>query len=292
MYTKSISPGSRFTSYPELFLLLIILISILDFNYAESQISNNKVNKSIGRDFGSDCKIILDDGVSYYTLPFRFSGKDWLYTLAGVGAMGGLMSIDDDVKRAVVGDNITATSGAWSVGKEYGNIIYAGTGSVILYATGLFTHEKGIRVTGRMLIQSLLYAGIATSGIKYITGRARPYVTDNQFDFTWFQTNNDYLAFPSGHTTVAFAMSSVFAESIDTWWARVIFYSLAAATGYSRIHDNQHWLSDVVLGGVIGFSSGYFTVHREMDRNKKKSGITEKMNFNLSVRGLDFVYKF
>lgn len=292
MYKNFVSPNKFISCFAGRFLLSILLLSILNFNISEAQESYTKVNTSIGKDFGSDCKIILDDGLSYYTLPFRFSGKDWLYTLGSAGAIGGLMTIDDDVKKAVVGGDANITSGAWSIGKEYGNILYAGTGSVLLYATGLFAHEKGIRVTGRMLIQSLLYAGIASSGIKYITGRARPYVTNNQFDFTWFQTNNDYLAFPSGHTTVAFAVSSVFAEKIDTWWARVFFYSLAAATGYSRIHDNQHWLSDVVLGGVIGFSSGYFTVHRENDRNKKSSGLSDKMNFSLSVRGLDLVYKF
>lgn len=291
MYKKSLILKKNIYLFPQSIVFFIILFSIFSFKIATSQ-ESYKVKKSTGQEFGSDCKIFLDDGIAFYTLPFRFSGKDWLYTLASAGAIGGLMSIDKDVKSAVVGENTTTTSGAWSVGKDYGNILYAGTGSVLLYTAGLLTHEKGIRVTGRMLIQSLMYAGIASSGIKYLTGRARPYVTDNQFDFTWFQTNNDYQAFPSGHTTVAFAMSSVFAESIHTWWSRVIFYSLAAATGYSRIHDNQHWLSDVVLGGVIGFSSGFFTVHREMDRNKKKSGITEKMNFNLSVRGLDFVYKF
>lgn len=272
-------------------MFFIILFSIFNLNIALSQ-ENYKVKKSIGQDFGDDCKIILDDGVSYYTLPFRFSGKDWLFTLGSAGAIGGLMTIDDDVKKSVVGDNVTETSVVWTVGKEYGNILYMGTGSVLFYATGLFTHEKEIRVTGRMLIQSLLYSGIASSGIKYITGRARPYVTNNQFDFTWLQTNNDYLSFPSGHTTVAFAVSSVLAERIDTWWARVFFYSLAAATGYSRIHDNQHWLSDVVLGGVIGFSSGFFTVHREIDRNKKRTGLSDNIDFSLSVRGLDFVYKF
>ncbi|MCY7363437.1 MAG: phosphatase PAP2 family protein, partial [Ignavibacteria bacterium] len=100
------------------------------------------------------------------------------------------------------------------------------------------------------------------------------------------------LSFPSGHTTVAFAVSAVLAERINTWWARVGLYSLAAATAYSRIYDNKHWLSDVVLGSIIGFGSGYFTVHRENERGKKKTNISDKMNFNFSLSGINLVYKF
>ncbi|HMQ70292.1 MAG TPA: phosphatase PAP2 family protein [Ignavibacteria bacterium] len=291
MYTGICIQERLTNSFRTYLSLFILFFSILNFNNVFSQ-GSHKAKTSIGQDLGSDAKIFLDDGISYYTLPFRFSGKDWLFTLAGAGAIGGLMTIDDNVKNAVVSDNDTETSRSWTVGKEYGNILFTGTGSVLIYTAGLLTHNKKIRVTGRMLIQSLLYSGIANSGIKYITGRSRPYVTNDQYQFNWFQTNNDYISFPSGHTTVAFAVSSVFAERIDTWWSRVFFYTLAAVTGYSRIHDNQHWLTDVVMGGVIGFSSGYFTVHREIDRDKKKSSVADKMNFNLSLKGLDFEYNF
>jgi hypothetical protein len=278
-------------SFSIYFIIFNLLFLIPPLHVSEAQ-NSKKVKASIGQDFSSDCKIFLDDGLSFYTLPFRFSAKDWLYTLAAAGAEGGLMTIDDDVKKSVTGVNGNSSSDVWTIGKNYGEIKYAGTASVLLYAAGLFTRENELRITGRMLIQSLIYSGIITTGIKFVTGRSRPYTTDNQFQFNWFETNEDMLSFPSGHTSVAFAVSAVLAERINTWWARVGFYSLAAATAYSRIYDNKHWLSDVVLGGIVGFASGYFTVHRENQRDKNKSKLAEKFNFNFSLNELNIAYKF
>jgi membrane-associated phospholipid phosphatase len=34
-------------------------------------------------------------------------------------------------------------------------------------------------------------------------------------------------------------------------YLKIFFYLLAVITGLSRIYHNQHWLSDVVVGGLI-----------------------------------------
>jgi membrane-associated phospholipid phosphatase len=62
---------------------------------------------------------------------------------------------------------------------------------------------------------------------------------------------------------------------------------MAALTANSMVHDNQHWVSDVVFGGLIGFSSGFFVVHKNDDRNKK-----QKFSFSPSLNGIAFQYKF
>lgn len=279
-----------FSSSRNLFFL-IVLIFTLSFNTAKST-DSLKVKSSIGNDFSADCKAFWQDGVSYFTLPFRLSGKEWLYTAAGTAATVGLMTIDEDVKEALSVQNGNSQTGFWAFARSYGEAKYWGPVSVLTYTTGLLARSKEVRIMGRMLIQSLIYSGIVTTSIKIITGRSRPSVTDNEFQFNWFETSNDYVSFPSGHATIAFAMSTVIAERINKWWARIGLYSFASLAAYSRIHDTQHWLSDVVVGSVIGFGTGFFVVHKENEREKKHANVLSKINFYPSLRGVNLVYKF
>lgn len=84
-------------------------------------------------------------------------------------------------------------------------------------------------------------------------------------------------SFPSLHTTAAFAIGTVFAESgsDDYRWLRwVLGYGMASGTAYLRLHDNQHWLSDTVAGAALGIATGRFTTHRRLERAR---------DWNLSV---------
>jgi membrane-associated phospholipid phosphatase len=64
------------------------------------------------------------------------------------------------------------------------------------------------------------------------------------------------LSFPSGHTSSAFAMASVF----DAHYGPKVgipAYAAAAAIGLSRIESNKHHLSDVLAGATLGYLVGH-----------------------------------
>jgi membrane-associated phospholipid phosphatase len=42
-----------------------------------------------------------------------------------------------------------------------------------------------------------------------------------------------------------------------------VSYGLAAAVGLSRITGSEHFVSDVFVGGVLGYSIGRFAVLRQ-----------------------------
>lgn len=281
----------RAISFKNHLFLLTIVFYLLCFTNARS-LDSVKVKTNIPEDIIYDTKIFFNDGGSFYTSPLKFSGREWIYTLSGAAALSGIMMLDDDVKRSASRKNGNSEVWFWSAAKNYGEAKYWAAASVLVYSTGLFIRNEKIRVTGRLLMQSMIYSGILSTFVKTVTGRTRPYKTDDQFQFNWFETNNDELSFPSGHSTVAFAVSTVFAERIDTWWARTIFYSMAAATAFSRVRDNQHWISDAVAGSLIGFGAGYFVVNRENEREKKQSGLKGKMNFYPSLNGIRMEYNF
>lgn len=64
-------------------------------------------------------------------------------------------------------------------------------------------------------------------------------------------------SFPSGHTAVAF-MGAEFLwqeyKDVSPWYG-VCGYVVAATTGALRIHNNRHWVGDVLFGAGIGMLS-------------------------------------
>lgn len=69
------------------------------------------------------------------------------------------------------------------------------------------------------------------------------------------------VSFPSGHTSSAFAVATVIAERYKKNKLTFISaYSLATLVGLSRITQDAHWLSDVLVGASIGYLSGKYIV--------------------------------
>ena len=88
----------------------------------------------------------------------------------------------------------------------------------------------------------------------------------------WFVTSKSptsYIrgngSFPSGHSMEAFAVATIIARRYgrDHRWVPYAAYGLASLVAFSRLPLNVHFLSDVVMGGAIGYSISRFTVLRQ-----------------------------
>jgi len=95
------------------------------------------------------------------------------------------------------------------------------------------------------LIQDVKYfatAVIVTGGttdlLKTISKRERPNKKSNR-------------SFPSGHTSGSFCVATVMNEIYGSK-VGVPLYLIAAGVGLQRIHDNKHWLTDVIAGAALG----------------------------------------
>lgn len=86
--------------------------------------------------------------------------------------------------------------------------------------------------------------GITTYVTKRSTHRQRP-------------NGADYLSFPSGHTSTAFAGAEFMAQEFTgkSKWYGILGYSIATTTGIFRLYNHDHWLSDVVAGAGYGVLS-------------------------------------
>jgi membrane-associated phospholipid phosphatase len=108
-------------------------------------------------------------------------------------------------------------------------------------------------------------------------------------------------SFPSGHTATAF-MGAEFLwqeyKDVSVWYG-IAGYTVAAGTGFFRMYNNRHWLTDVAAGAGIGMLStkiaywvnpyitkNLFTKHKHHSSailypyyNGKQTGIGIAMNF-------------
>jgi membrane-associated phospholipid phosphatase len=279
-----------------LFILLTCFIFITNSNYAIAGDSTKTHKTTTQKKQSSDISLFIEDIGAFYSAPFHFSGKQWLYSAGVVSGVVLSMTLDKQVKKSISIDTASNyNNDFWDIPTYYGSIWTTGIGSIGIYTLGLITRSNSIRITGRLLMESVAIAVLTTYTIKVITGRNRPYITDNQWKFDWFEKSEEKTAFPSGHSAAAFAFSTVLAERIDTWWARVGFYSLGAMTAYARVRNNQHWFSDALTGSLLGFGTGFFLVHRENEREKKiKTGKKggNKLSFYPSLDGVQVVYDF
>ena len=108
-------------------------------------------------------------------------------------------------------------------------------------------------------------AGVALvlSGIlKVALHRDRPYVEPHDpgafFQGPVLGIEGDHMSFPSGHTTMAFAVAGAAEQELEIHHfahARLVggaLYAVAAGVAFSRVYDDVHWTSDVVAGAVLG----------------------------------------
>ncbi len=97
-----------------------------------------------------------------------------------------------------------------------------------------FTQTKYLAIAG--LTNSLI-----TLGLKYTFKEERPNGKDNH-------------SFPSGHTSNAFVMATVLHHEFKDTNTFLAYsgYLFATTTGVLRVLNNEHWVSDVLVGAGIG----------------------------------------
>ncbi|MBN2687774.1 MAG: phosphatase PAP2 family protein [Deltaproteobacteria bacterium] len=100
---------------------------------------------------------------------------------------------------------------------------------------------------------------IIGDGLKYLLGRYRPIMLfeHNLYGLHFFSSEWALNSTPSGHTIRAFALLTALSMLYRRY--TVVFISIAAVIGVSRVAVTAHYPSDVVFGAFIGIFTALWT---------------------------------
>jgi membrane-associated phospholipid phosphatase len=186
----------------------------------------------------------------------HWDGRDWAWFGGAVLATGLAHRYDSQVRTHFFGSgpapnlNSKDTQDAIPIAAVFG-----GT-----WAFALLTRDHDGYREGWAMAEAAALSGVTDYALKFAAGRQTPEQTTHPNE--WFRSGT---SFPSFHSTEAFAIGTVLAESGNDDYRllrRLLGYGLGIATSYERLKHNAHWLSDTVAGAALGISSAHFAMER------------------------------
>lgn len=219
-------------------------------------------------------KTVLDDGEGLILEPLKWNLGDWLTFSAISGVTFGLHQYDNDVRKNALKEPLLYKDPGFVAARLYGDLWVGSTLAVGLFTYGTFAENEKCKIIGFELAESFLYSGIISGAIKIAAGRYRPNTNKGANSFLPFSLTTSRTSFPSGHTTIATALSTVLASHVYNLYLKIIIFTLPAFTASERILHDVHWTSDVFLGAAVGYFVSSYILQKHSDSTRESSGIS------------------
>jgi len=110
--------------------------------------------------------------------------------------------------------------------------------------------------TGEQIGITVFISLVLNSVIKTVVQRQRPYLIDSRIDNVRPSTSGGY-SFPSGHTQGAASVFGSLAIWMKKRWLTVVSTVIIVLVAISRMYIGVHFLSDVIVGGLLGIGIAY-----------------------------------
>jgi membrane-associated phospholipid phosphatase len=192
-------------------------------------------------------------------------GQSWIPTAAILGTTAGLVALDPT--EASYFRRTPTFHGLNSIFTGNATVLGTIAAPVSLYAIGLIRKDSKMERTALLAAEAVADAEIVTTVLKDATKRVRPagIPASRNFSDSWFENSGSLFrgngSFPSGHSIAAFSVATVIARRYGSHrWVPYAVYGVAALVGFSRLSLSAHFLSDVFMGGALGYSISRFTV--------------------------------
>jgi membrane-associated phospholipid phosphatase len=214
----------------------------------------------------------LTDARDIVISPCRWNKYQWI-AFSGVTVVTALLYTQDAGIQKVVQKNQNHFLDIASIYgfERLGSGVYTLPAVGILYGVGAINKDDKARYTALKAVEAYMLGFISVQIVKQLTHRHRPYQVDPLDPYLWDGpfTPISNSSFPSGHSTVAFAVATVIATSYSkTIWVPILCYAFAGLTAASRVYQNDHWVSDIFAGSALGFAIGKTIINNHMKNLK------------------------
>jgi membrane-associated phospholipid phosphatase len=178
-----------------------------------------------------------------WTSPFRLHRSDAVWALPAVAAMGAFLASDSWLSKQV-------PSGETARSRDLSNDgVFALAGAAGgMFLIGKMKHNDHAAETGFLAIEAALNAAAVDYSLKSIFARQRPYQGTGSGHF--FTRGS---SFPSEHAAVSWAVAGVIAHEYPGPVTKLLAYGIASAVTVARVTGKEHFPSDVLAGGALGY---------------------------------------
>ena len=204
-------------------------------------------------------KNIVLDQKAIWTTParLRLADTEWILPFAGIAAVS--LATDSHALKG-----IKQTPSFVSKSNSFSNYGIAAMGGITggMYLLGKITNDDHKQEAALLSGEAAVDAVSVTTAFQYVFGRQRPLDGNGQGLFRHGGTS-----FPSDHSTAAWAIASVMAHEYPSPLSKIFFYGLASAISASRVTGRDHFPTDVIVGGAIGWFIGQhvYRAHHDPD---------------------------
>lgn len=307
-----------------LFIFLLFVQSISVFSQADSLVLKKENRFKVAGTVLSNS--ILSVPGDFVEMGHNIS-SDWQRTAIYAGGIVGLIASDryttsflhntfePNVDYQLPKIDVLKTGLDWADGNN-AYILYPILG---LYAGSFAANYGKGQQTAVNAIKAVTYSYVITHLIlKTLIARDRPQrsinddkptiepMTKDQWDFgnyhpVYFKSRADGTAFPSFHATFYFSVAKVFQMEFNNYW---IPYTIATGVFMADMKSHEHWVSDLLVGGLVGTIIGRSVVrssrkqieksNKSMAYNPNKFKMTKQLIPQITTNqvGLHFVGSF
>lgn len=211
-------------------------------------------------------KNILRDQKAIWTAPFHLHSRDARWLAPVTLGTAALIATDRET-----GDEVAESDRPLNASRDvsYAGSAYAVAGvAAAFYVFGRAEHDERARETGVLGAEALVNSAIVVTVLKEVTQRRRPTATKGRSDF--FDGGS---SFPSGHAIEAWSLATVIAnEYHDHLAVQITAYGIASAVSVARFTGREHYLSDVLVGSLMGYGIGRYVYHAHHRRPSSDLG--------------------
>ena len=207
--------------------------------------------------------------------PRLFSTTDVWFGAAAAAGIFAAGESDRALQRDLRDAGGASTQQLSNVARPIGTATVLAPAVLLGVVAGLVFDRPGLTQSSVRIGAGIVVSAAACEVLKVTVGRARPYESPGDPDELHPFSGHD--SFPSGHTTVAFAAATGLCREAPARWVPWVAYPLAGLCGWSRVHDDMHWASDVVAGAALGIWSAHKTqdvLRRRADAISRLSVVT------------------